>query len=100
VARGGELVVVEGDVVLGAAADGDARRVEDELGALVQRRALQHDQPAHQGLGWAAIAQARGGSFLRCEDEALLRHPQILAGGAHDPPDEQVEQDDEADLQE
>jgi len=35
----------------------------------------------------------------RAEDEALLRQPHVGRCGAHDAPDEEVQQDEEGDLQ-
>src|SRR5215475_7342162 len=35
----------------------------------------------------------------RPQDEALLREPQVLGRGADDPPDEEVEKDEERDLE-
>src|SRR5205814_2120795 len=65
---------------------------------LVDRGALQDDQTAHVHLGLGS--QAGGCGLLRAEHEALLRQAQVTARGAHDAPDEEIEKDEEASLQE
>src|SRR5205814_9299670 len=71
-ARGGELVAVDRDVVLSGAADRERRRLELELLALLERVAPQHHEPA----GVDALADRAAGE-RRPEDEALLRQPQV-----------------------
>src|SRR5215831_4874873 len=96
VACGGVLVGANRDVVLAAAPDRQLRRVELEVAAFVEVRALDDDQPAGDP---AAPARLDAGVTRRSEDEALLRHPQVAARRAHDPPDEEIEQDEERDLE-
>src|SRR6266508_1945325 len=98
VARRGELIGVEPDVVLPAAADGDPGRVELELGVLVDRGALAHEEPAHARAGLGA--EAGRGRLVGSEDEALLGEAQVAARRAHDAPDEEVEEHEKSGLEE
>ena len=91
------LVGVKTHVVRIAPADRDPGRVEHELGVLVDGVALQDDEAAHVQLGLGTQADRCG--LLRAEHEALLREAEVTARGAHDSPDEQVEQEQEEDLQ-
>src|SRR5581483_11827807 len=88
------LVAVDRHVVLAAAADRERRRVELELGAAVEDAARRHAEPPGPDRLSDRSAGHRGP-----EDEALLRQPQVARGGADDPPDEGVEEDEERDLQ-
>ena len=75
-------------------AERDRRRVELALGARVDCRAGEDDQ--HAGV---RPAEPRGRGLLRRQDEALLWQAKILGDGADDPPDEEVEQEEKADLE-
>ena len=90
------LVRRDRDVVLVAAADRQLRGVELEALAVLKVRALDDDQAAGDR-AWSGRVHAGGRG--RSEDEALLGQTQITARGPHDPPDEQVEQDEERDLE-
>ena len=100
VLRGGELVAVERDLVLAAAADRHGHRVDRNLLAGIERRALDDDQP---GALHGCEAEARG--LRRPHEHALLRgsirrrSSEVAARAAHDPPDEEIEEDDEGDLE-
>src|SRR5581483_6024818 len=94
VPRGRELVALEREVVLAAAADGDRRGVDLELIALVEHGALLHDElPARRRRGCVG--------HDRPHDEALLAglHAHVARDRADDPPDEEVEKDEERDLE-
>src|SRR3954471_24952768 len=92
----GVLVAGEVDVVARAAAEQQRRRVEHQLVVLVERRALHHHQaPALDLRLLLAEPWHRAGR----EHEALLRHAHVARGRAHDPPDEEVEQDEERELE-
>ena len=99
VARRGELVAVEGDVVLAAAADRQRRRVElVQLAAAGSTRAAGDDEPRRVRAAAAARpAPRRRGAGRRMKLSCGRRRSR--ADGAHDPPDEQVEQDEKGDLQ-
>ena len=89
----------QSDVVVRPAADRQRMRVEREGVALLEHGAREHDEPpelACRGLR----EEAGGGRLLRCEDHRLLRQAQVACSRAHDAPDEEVEKDEEADLQE
>ncbi len=63
-----------------------------------ERRARQHDQPAE--LARHRVRDEPGGrSLLRPQDHRLLRQSQVARRRADDPPDEEVEQDEERDLE-
>src|SRR5215831_63607 len=94
--RGRVFVGADRDVVLPAAPDRQLRRVQLEVLSLVEDRALDDDQPARDP---AAPPRLHAGLARRREDEALLRHPQVTARRPYDPPDEEVEQDEERDLE-
>src|SRR5437763_4086790 len=94
--RGRVLVGVELDVVLRAAAHGQRRRVELPLLALAERGAREHRELPRLDVR-PGVAEAR--HRARGEHEALLRQRHVASGGAHDPPDEQVEQHQEGDLE-
>src|SRR5258708_3424904 len=81
-----ELVAFDRDVVLAAATDGERGRVERELVAGREDLAVHDDQPARCD---------RPAGEGRAQDEALLRQAHVAAGGADDPPDEQIEQNAE-----
>src|SRR4029077_15056099 len=89
VVRRRELVAVDRDVVLVAATDSDVRRIELELRALLEHRALDDDK-----LRLGAARRRRRGRDSRLsevgrpQDEALLRRLRIAGGGSDDPPDE------------
>ena len=68
------------------------------LVAVVERRAREHDEPAELARGRLGD-QARGRRLLRREDHRLLRQAQVARGRADDPPDEEVEQDEERELE-
>ena len=70
-----------------SAADRDGRRVELVPLALDERGAAQDDELARLQIG----GLAKRGGLLGVEDEALLRQTKILACGADDPPDAEVE---------
>src|SRR6185295_17249474 len=95
VARRRILVRRDWDVVLVPAADRQLRRVELEALAVLKVRALDDDEAA----GDRARSRVHAGSRGRSEDEALLGQTKITARRPHDPPDEQVEQDEERDLE-
>ena len=94
-ARGGELVAVDRDVVLRAAADGERSRIEIELIADVQHLALDDDEAS----GVGRLRQGGPAGDRGPEDEALLRQVQVATGRSDDAPDEEIEQHDERDLQ-
>jgi len=95
--RRGELVALDREVVVAPAPNAKRMGVERDDVALVERRALEHDEPAElAGNG----LREQGRCLLRREDHRLLRQAQVAGGGADDPPDEQVEQDEERDLEE
>jgi hypothetical protein len=64
------------------------------LGSRVERGAREDDQEPALG-----AAEPGRGCLLRRQHEALLREPEILRYRAHDAPDEEVEEDEEADLE-
>src|SRR5206468_875192 len=93
---GGEVVAAQLDVVLLAPAHGQGRGVEHEVSALLESRALQHDEPRAGRRGRAAAQRGRG---VGPEHEALLRQPEVARRRADDAPDEEVEEDEEEDLE-
>src|SRR5439155_258302 len=95
-ARGGVLVSGDRDVVLIAPADRQLGRVQLEVVSLAQVRACDNNEPSTVQRR-AGRLQARSGR--RREDEALLGKPQVAASGSHDPPDEDVEEHQERDLE-
>src|SRR5436305_1835813 len=96
VARRRVLVGSDRDVVLAAAPDRQLRRVELEVLTLVEVRALEDDEAARVRSPAARLhARVRRGG----EDEALLRQAQVTARSPDDPPDEEIEQDEERDLE-
>src|SRR5439155_16724643 len=56
------------------------------------------DEPAELPRG-AMGDEGRGGRLLRAEDHRLLRQAQVACRRADDPPDEEVEEDEEGDLE-
>ena len=97
VARRGEVVAVERDVVLRSRPIVDRARVQGELSpassaGLARRRAARSRRP------WRADQAGRLRLAGR-EDEALLRQAEVAARGPHDPPDEEVEEHEEEDLE-
>ena len=70
----------------------------DDLVAVAERGAREHDEPPE--LARLADRDEPGrGRLLRPEDHRLLRQAQVARRGADDPPDEEVEKDEERDLQ-
>src|SRR5438876_8168699 len=74
-------------------------RIEREGLTFSQDRARQYHQPPARA-GRRPRQQTGRCGLLRREDHRLLRQPHVARRRAHDAPDEQVEQDEEADLQE
>ena len=99
VLRRSELVAVERDLVLPAAADLRRASSRPDLLAGVERGALEDDQPgAFDGREPEARGLRRPMSTLSWAG-APGAGAEVAARAAHDPPDEEIEQDDEGDLQ-
>src|SRR2546428_4070429 len=91
---GRELVLVDRDIVLAAAADRERGRGELVLTAGVEHRAHHDEEQSRTDSLFNRPAGNR-----RPEDEALLRQAQVLRRRANDAPDEEVEQHEEGDLE-
>ena len=93
---GGIFVRGQGDVVLASTTDRQLGRVEVEVHPLLELGAL-HDDELPRVNGWRGRCDT---AFARRrQDEALLRQAEISTRGANDPPDEEIEKDEEGDLQ-
>src|SRR5829696_6865712 len=98
--RGGrELVVLELHLVLSAAADREGDGVDRVAGALGEGRAGDDDEPAGKRRRATRGRKLLGAAVARAQDHALLGRADVLAGAADDRPDEEVEQNEEADLE-
>jgi len=73
-----------------------AANARDDPDALRHRRYYQPSERGHERLIKERMTQQ---TERRAQDEALLRKTQVAAGGAHDAPDEEVEQDEKRDLE-
>src|SRR4051812_41627224 len=94
VPRGGELVAVDRDVVLAAAADRERGRIELVLIPLVEDAACRDHQPARPDR-----LPDRSARHRRAKNEALLRQTEVAGRGADDPQDKKVEEDQERNLE-
>ena len=100
VPRRGVLVLRQRDVVRRRRAPTvSACESSESTSPSLERRAREHDEPARARAprGWASRPAAA--ACCGAEDHRLLRQPQVARGRAHDPPDEEVEQDEERELQ-
>src|SRR5262249_36938020 len=97
VVRRGELVAFELDVVRGAAPERHRLRVQLEALALGEARAAHGHQRARPGP--PRPAEPDGGRMCGDDDQALLREAHVARQAPDDPPDEEVEEHEEADLE-
>ena len=97
--RGDEVVAVEPDRVLPTAAE-SRRHLQLDGGSDLQRWAVEHEHARHRNLDDRLVAGAQLVRLLRAEHDRLLwRRPEVARDRADDRPDEQVEEHEEADLQ-
>ena len=99
VARRDEVVAVEADRVLAAAAEA-RRHLQLDGAPHLQSRALEHEHARHGSLDDRLVPRAKLVRFLGAEHDRLLRRrAEVARDRADDRPDEEVEEHEEADLQ-
>src|SRR5581483_1971141 len=92
------LVVRQRHVVRATATEGDRLRVERDLVAALERRAREDDQAAERA-SRKGDTEAGRGRLLRPQDHRLLGQAEVAGRRPDDPPDEQVEEDEEREFQ-
>src|SRR5262249_40184153 len=97
VVRRGELVALELDVVRGASPERDRSCVQLEALALAEGRASDGHERARAER--RRPAESCGRRLRGADDQALLRQPDVARRASPDPPDEEVEEHEEADLE-